>query len=286
MGWTRHGAATTSAPAHRSAAGAARRRAPALAVLAVPLLACLGSGSTDLGGTGGGGGTIPPVLGEADVRILFVGNSLTYTNALPAVVGSVAASTGRSVAHAMLAQPNWSLEEHWFAGLPDHIRALRPDVVVLQQGPSTLPESRSHLVHWTETIAPVVAEAGGETALLMVWPPLSRFEYFDDGIASYAAAAEAVDGILIPAARTWLEAWALDPELPLYGPDDFHPSYLGTLATAYTVAAVLLGVPADSLPALGDGTTPDQVAVLRQAVATAAPAGLAGTMAPDAGIRD
>jgi hypothetical protein len=246
-----------------SVPGNAGWRRAAVVALAVPVLACL----DPLGPDSGGDGFTPPELGEADVRILFVGNSLTYTNGLPGVVARVASATGRSVAHASLAQPNWSLEEHWHAGLEDHIRALRPDVVVLQQGPSTLPASRDHLVYWTELIAPVVAEGGGETALLGVWPPRSRLEFFDDGIASYTAASDAVDGILIPAAGTWLEAWDRDPDILLYGPDGFHPSYLGTLAAAYTTAAVLLGVPADSLPALDDSATPEQVAVLRQAVA-------------------
>lgn len=243
------------------------RRAFLLALI-IPLWGCAGEerSPTNPGPVpGGGDGTA--VLDSADTRILFIGNSLTYTNELPEVVGKLAHAAGRSVAYASMTRSGWSLQEHWEADAAERIRDLAPDYVVLQQGPSTLPESRDHLVYWTERFGPSIREGGGVPALLAVWPDRSRLQYLGAGTRAYAAAARAVDGTLIPAGETWIRAWEIDPALELYSPDNFHPSYLGTLAAAQTVVAVLLEVPPDSMPALDDGLSDAERTTLRRAVA-------------------
>lgn len=178
-------------------------------------------------------------IGEADLRVLFIGNSLTYTNDLPGLVEGLASLEGRSLATGTLAFPNASLEDHAARDAFAVIRRVRPDIIVLQQGPSSLDESRVHLVHWSQQFAAVAGEHGGRTALLMVWPSSDRLDAFDAVRDSYAAAADAVDGTFIPAGESWRGAWARDPSLQLYGGDGFHPSALGTLAAALTVHMVM-----------------------------------------------
>ncbi|HVX88834.1 MAG TPA: hypothetical protein VG940_07910, partial [Gemmatimonadales bacterium] len=39
----------------------------------------------------------------------------------------------------------------------------------------------------------------------------------------------------------WINAWAKDPDLALYGPDNFHPSPLGTYLAALAVYSGLTG---------------------------------------------
>jgi hypothetical protein len=214
---------------------------------------------------------------EHGVDVLFVGNSLTFTHDIPGLVQALAEATGRTLTRETVVMANSSLEEHWNGITPDTIRALKPAVVVMQQGPSSLPESRDHLIYWTRQFAGVIREAGGEPALFMVWPSLDRKDYFGDVWTSYKLAADTVGGVFIPAGQTWVEAWELDPTLELYGPDDFHPSYLGALAAAQTIFAVLADVPADSIPALEDGVDPATMATLREAVARSLETASSGT---------
>ena len=221
-----------------------------------------------------GGG--PPVagsetveIGPADLRVLFVGNSLTHSNDLPGVVAALAADAGLSFAHATVARPGWSLQEHWQAGIAEVIASVAADVVVLQQGPSSLPESRTHLAYWTGRLAPVIRGAGGEPALLMVWPDRSRAAFFPDVRESYAAAAASVDGIFIPAGQAWVHAWEIDGTLALWGADDFHPTYLGTLAAAMAAFAVLFDADPSTIGDLSDTAPAAHVAVLREAVGVA-----------------
>lgn len=206
-------------------------------------------------------------LADADLRVAYVGNSLTDTENIPGLVQAMATAAGRSMSHVTITAPNASLEDHWYRGTADVLKELEPDVVVLQQGPSSLPSSRDHLIHWTRQFEGVIREVGGEPALFMVWPSLARKEVFGDVWTSYRMAADTVDGLFIPAGQTWVEAWELDPTLELYGPDDFHPGYLGALAAAQTIYASLYGLDADSVPALEDGVAPATVATLREALA-------------------
>jgi hypothetical protein len=173
----------------------------------------------------------------APLRVLFIGNSLTTSNDLPALVEAIAAvESGPRFECEVVALPNYSLEDHWRQG--DAVRAIRRggwSVVVLQQGPSSLDESRVLLVEYAERFAGEIRRVGARPALYMVWPSQARRADFERASASYAAAARAVDGVLLPAGDAWRRAWRLDADLPLYGPDGFHPSRLGSILGALII---------------------------------------------------
>lgn len=192
--------------------------------------------------------TAPP-LREGDHRILFVGNSLTYTNDLPGAVVTVAHALDRDVAVASVAYPNFALEDHWYSGIADVVGELAPDVVVMQQGPSSQPQNQRHLAAWSDSLSGVVRRVDGEPALLMVWPSLSRELAFDDVRDAYYAAAEGVGGAFIPVGEAFRALYAHDPELSPFGPDGFHPSDVGTVLAAYVVIGTLFGDPVTGLPA-------------------------------------
>ncbi|MCG6989810.1 MAG: hypothetical protein LJF06_16745 [Gemmatimonadetes bacterium] len=196
-------------------------------------------------------------LPEAELRVLFVGNSLTFVNRLPAIVQTIAEASGHDLAQADISSPNFSLEDHWYAGAPDIISRLAPDVVVMQEGPSSLPENQIYLRDWTQKLDESVRAVGGRSALFMVWPEQARqATAFPAVRTSYSNAAEAVDGIFIPAGEAWMELWSLDAHAALYGPDGFHPSTLGSLVAALTIYRMLFDEPVTDLPARLAPTTP------------------------------
>jgi hypothetical protein len=84
---------------------------------------------------------------------------------------------------------------------------------------------------------------------------------------SYAAAARAVGGRLLPAGDAWREAWKQDARLALYGPDAFHASLIGSQLAALTIFQALTGQPPTALPFLN--LTAEQAAVVRQAASEA-----------------
>lgn len=187
-------------------------------------------------------------LPEADARVLFLGNSLTYTNDLPILVRTIAEAAGHTFVHATLARPNYSLEDHWNTGGGDAVRSAEADFVIMQQGPSSLPENQEYLRTWTERFAPVIAEAGSTPALYMVWPDDTRLHAFDDVRDAYEGAAIAVGGLFIPAGDTWRAAWDAGLTRPLYGPDGFHPSRLGSTIAALAIVRAIFDESLIDLP--------------------------------------
>jgi hypothetical protein len=170
-------------------------------------------------------------------RVLFVGNSLTEANALPAMVAQLVPLEvdARVVG-------GFALEDHWqTTDIADVIARGRYDIVVLQQGPSSLPESRANLIEWGKTFAAAIRAAGGRPAFYTVWPESWRRAAFDAVISSYRAATREVDGLLLPAGAAWKRVLRSNPKLALYGPDGFHPTRAGTYLSALTIAGGLTG---------------------------------------------
>jgi hypothetical protein len=191
----------------------------------------------------------PPFLGD-EARVLFIGNSLTSANSLAAMVGDLARAAGSSWVVEAVTMGGASLEDHWRSGTAgQRLATQRWDCVVLQQGPSSLPESRTHIRRWTGVFDVPIRAAGGRSALYMVWPESNRLSAFDRVRDSYALAAADVNGRFLPAGETWREAWRRSPSAALYGPDGFHPTAAGTYAAALTIYAGLTGRSVVGLPA-------------------------------------
>jgi len=171
------------------------------------------------------------------VHVLYVGNSLTSVNDLPGTVAGIMTMAGQEISYKAITRPDFSLIDHLNGG-SDAVTEIKRggwDVVILQQGPSSLPESRDLLVQWTKAFDQIIRSAGARTALYMVWPSKDRFDFFEDVRLSYKLAADTVGGLFLPAGEAWLTAWSDSAGLELYGPDDFHPSALGTFLASLVI---------------------------------------------------
>ena len=197
----------------------------------------------------GPGAPNPSPIG-AGARVLFLGNSLTEFNNLPQLVRSLSAAAGLNWVIEAQTVGGGALEDHWNRGLAvPRIQNGNWDAVIMQQGPSALPESRVNLRQWTVRFNNVTIEAGGLSALYMVWPMTDRFSDYDRVRDSYALAARDVAGYFLPAGESWRAAWREDPAMQLYGPDGFHPTLAGSYAAALTIFAGLSGMSPVGLPA-------------------------------------
>jgi hypothetical protein len=211
------------------------------------------------------------------MRVLFLGNSLTAANDLPLIVKALARAGGQDLQVDSVTLGGANLEDLWNDGAA--LRAISKggwNVVVLQQGPSSLLESQIDLRKWTKRFAARIRKQGARPALYMVWPPKNRLAYLDQVSESYRLAAADVQGLLFPAGETWRAAWRRDPKAPLYSFDDFHPSAAGSYAAALSIYGVLFHKAPRGLPArleLGGGQTvdiPPALATLLQEAATEA----------------
>lgn len=189
----------------------------------------------------------PPPGGH---HVLFIGNSLTYENDLPGTLSYMAALAGDTIRVASVSAADYALIDHLNAGTA--VAAVKLggwEYVVLQQGGSSLPVNRDSLILWTKMWDPIIRGVGARPALYMVWPTSNRVAFFDDVRLSYQMAAEAVDGLFLPAGQAWVTAWKSDSTLQLYGYDGLHPSPLGTYLAALVMYEKITGHDARSLPA-------------------------------------
>jgi hypothetical protein len=172
--------------------------------------------------------------------ILFVGNSLTYTNDLPSRVVELARQKGLTVKTEMLAFPNYALEDHWNEGrMEDLIDEKKYDFVIVQQGPSSQEEGRLMLLEYGKRIKEVCSKNNSQLVFFTVWPAYANFQSFDNVIKNYSNAAAATHSLLCPVGAAWKKHITDTGDLSYYGPDRFHPSEKGSQVAATIIVDTL-----------------------------------------------
>lgn len=186
----------------------------------------------------------------APLRVLFLGNSLTAGYRLPDLVRAMAAASGVAMEVEMRAPGGVSLDDHWSdRESRAAVEAGGWDFVVLQQGPSSQPDSRQALRAAAKRWAKAIREAGAAPALYMVWPYRGQAQGFELVARSYREAAERAEARLLPAGEAWSAALAAEPGLALWLEDGLHPTPAGAWLAAAVIAHGLAGVDPQAIPA-------------------------------------
>ena len=167
-------------------------------------------------------------------RVLFVGNELIDRTDIPGRLARLAKTMGRDAQVESVAFDGHTLEDHWRDPRTQEALKKKWDYVVLQQGPSALPLERQELLEYAKKFAGPIRAAGAKPALLMTWPTSERQREFPMTIASYRAAAQAADAVLIPAGEAWLRVLSKDRRAQLYSGRDNASSLGGDLTVLST----------------------------------------------------
>jgi len=180
-----------------------------------------------------------PASGQP-IDVLFIGNSLTYTNDLPLMVRQLGKTVDKKIRVTALCFANYALEDHWQDGdIQELLASGRFEYVLFQQGPSSQAYGRNSLLKYGGLISELARKSSTTPAYLMVWPAVQYYHTFPGVIANHEEAAQKKDALLIPAGKAWQHYRTGTFNEDLYGPDQFHPSATGTLLTALTVVQVL-----------------------------------------------
>lgn len=246
-------------------------RRPVMAAGLMLLCAAAGYGCKDEQGPGA-----PPPTDR--VRVLFIGNSLTFANDLPKILEAIADSAGvKRLETVDISVGNTALSDHYLFGRARNvIRQGGWNYVVLQQGPSAVPANRDSLRMFVQAFATDIRSVGATPAIYMVWPMTERSFDYDRVVESYTLAATDVDGLLFPGGEAMRAARARDASLPLLESDGYHPSAMGSYLVALSMFGILYDRSPTGLPArfeTRDGaivTVQPQIASLLQNVAAEA----------------
>ena len=192
------------------------------------------------------------------IRVLFVGNSFTFTNSLPALVHELAAGdTGATPIFSVeYAAGGWSLHQaNEDEGLDKLLQEVHWDVVVLQEKSwvLSLPED-----HWRRETYPAardlhekISAVGARTVLFMTWGYVRGDRWHEPHDTYAAMQARLADGYselgaelgaqVAPAGLAWAEALRREPSLHLWAGDGQHPGRLGSYLAACVFYAMFSG---------------------------------------------
>ncbi len=169
-------------------------------------------------------------------KILFVGNSLTYTNNLPELVKQEALSRDIEIEVSMLAYPNYALEDHLNNGeVQNLIENGNYDFVVVQQGPSSQQDGIESLLEFGSVFKSLCEQNNAQLAFFMVWPSRMYYYTYPGVINNYTQAAIANEAILCPVGEVWKAHFDATEDFSYYGPDEFHPSLIGSQVAAQVI---------------------------------------------------
>jgi hypothetical protein len=148
-------------------------------------------------------------------------------------VAAIGADRGNLIEKEMLAKPNYALEDHWNEGcLQELIKSGYYDFVVIQQGPSSQSDGAQSLLEYGGYIQELCKANDTKLAFFMVWPAKVNYHTFPGVINNYMTAAYTTGAILCPVGFAWKQYIDRTGDWSYYGPDEFHPSPLGSSIAA------------------------------------------------------
>ncbi len=179
-------------------------------------------------------------ISNTDFKILFIGNSLTYTNNLPELVRHKAKLRGIFIRTKMIAFPNYAIGDHWNDGkVQKQIASKKYDFVIIQQGPSSQPDGKKMLIEYGEKYSALCRNNNVKLSYFMVWSSKTYFNTFKGVINNYREAAKINDAILCPVGEVWKEYFERTNNYDYYGSDGFHPSPKGSQVAADVIVEYL-----------------------------------------------
>lgn len=237
----------------------------------------------DAGSSEDGGAPLEPEgPPPPDRHVLFLGNSYTFYNDLPALVAGLAAAGGYGGAFETdsVTKGGAILEDHLYdPPTMEEVGSGDFTEVVLQEGSTVPVVAPFTFTYAAGELASAVHVAGGVPYFFETWARQEGHPDYQGSLAGYTpetmqetlreayqkAAADHA-GVYVPAGDAWEAALAAHPEIPLFDPDGSHPSPSGSYLVACVFHVVLTGLPAAVLPVEADGVEPAHAELL-QAVA-------------------
>lgn len=201
-------------------------------------------------------------------RVLFIGNSFTARNDVPALVANLATATGHTLQHSLISAGGASLRRHWNKGeAQKRITATRFDAVVLQEQ-STLPVRNVRRMHENVRLFhEVISAAGARMILFLTWPRANQPETQDAIAHAYTSIAEELGAKVAPVGVAWERCLASSHPPALYDRDMSHPTLAGSYLAACVLFSTLYGANCAGVDTPVDGLTSEEMHALQSVAA-------------------
>lgn len=229
-------------------------------------------------------------LPPSPTRVLFLGNSYTYSNDMPAILQALAAAAGDSLDYEMETPDGASLEEHYRRGsVAIATREGTWDFVVLQEQSlrpaMPIRQVEKEFFRYGELLGRQIKDLhpGAKTILYVTWgrwhhtgalceivPEACTYWGADSLITlRYRMLAGRMGAKLAQAGPAWRYVQQHHPEIELFNPDAIHPSLEGSYLAACCLYAAIFDKDPERL-AYDYVLAPKVAALLRKAASVVA----------------
>lgn len=169
------------------------------------------------------------------IRLLFIGNSHTYVNSVPAIVASMAEKEGISCEVAMLSHGGWFLEQH--VKEPEasfNIQYGHYDYVILQEHTHPFGPVDKYF-EAVRTLNGWCYKAKSKPVIYMTWAKKSQPSDQQELSDAHRKIAEEIGALLAPAGEVWWQYIQDHPEEELFYKDGEHASLKGSTLAAEVI---------------------------------------------------
>ena len=167
------------------------------------------------------------------IRVLFIGNSLTFWNEMPSLTRRIAGSLGAQPALAteFSGMGGATLKQHWEKGAAlRRIREAKWDFVVLQAQSSEMMVRPNETKKYATLFDREIDRAGAKTVIFETWKPDGSPGTQAELNARYVALARELDALVAPVGSAWetLQRNGMN----LFDPGGVHPNLRGSYLSA------------------------------------------------------
>jgi Domain of unknown function (DUF4886) len=185
-------------------------------------------------------------------RVLFIGNSYTYVNDLPAVFAKLAGAGRHGVEAGMAAQGGWTLSNHESSSETlDELKSSQWAYVVLQEQseiPSVEQARIGQMYPAARDLVRRIRDTGATPLFFETWA--HRDGWPENGMQNYESMQFQIDNgylritqelnaPMAPVGFAWLQVRRQDPQLNLWQADGSHPNEAGTYLAACVFYSVI-----------------------------------------------
>lgn len=178
---------------------------------------------------------------KKNVKILFVGNSLTYVNYAPEMVRRFFEAAGITAECVMLTQGGKCMDFHVKSSQVSYnILYGHYDYVVLQGKASDF-DPESFVVNGKQIYDNWISKTSAKPVMYVAWCLRGQKDRQPMMTAAYVELAKQTDAIIAPVGEAWQKVMRLRPAPEIYAPDGNHPTKAGTYLAAATIFYAIAG---------------------------------------------
>jgi hypothetical protein len=186
--------------------------------------------------------TNAPAVSAKTTNVLIVGNSLTYFNEMPWLLGEMAASKNVDPPLRVVfsGRSGLTLEQHWKRGQARRtIEQQRWDYVVLQAQSTEAVRTPQSFAEHARKFDEVIRKSGARTVIVETWAPRTHDYPQRDFRAKYEAIARRLNARLAPVGAAWQELQ--NRGITLFDGGGLHSNVAGSYLYASVLFAVVYG---------------------------------------------